>query len=861
MFVHDATGSVYVMFEDKFDGAFPPGTLVDVHGTTNPGTAAPLIVDTQIEIIGRAPLPDNPPLEDLYHLETGSEDGKWVEVEGTIHSVVEHDHYVTLELAMMGGTVGVLMQREAIGDYSSLIDAKVSIRGNAAPLFNRNDQIVGARLMAPGLSAVRVLEPAPGDPFKQPVILIDNLLRWNQISTARHRVHVRGRVTLQWPGSSLCIRDATRAICAQSAQETHLALGDVADIVGFSEAENGTTVLMDTVFRSSGSSGPVAAKTVTAEQALLGKDDSELVQIDGQVISSDLASSGYTILLNSGNIFFTAMLPKSLAAANAGALNVGSKLRVTGICSVQLDIQSNAVGRGIAVAKSFQILMRSPSDVTVLQSPPWWTPGHALLVLAVALAVTLAVLVWVVALRRRVEHQTTVIRESEERYRHLAQHDALTGLPTRVLLHDRLQSALVSAARHQTGLALLMLDLDNFKHINDSLGHHAGDQTLCTMADRICRNVRKTDTVARMGGDEFVVLLPEVHDLKEAERIAGKIVAALSVPMKIGNRTVPVTVSVGVCSAFGSGLDADELLASVDAAMYQAKAQGRNRFHVFTAEMAREKVEKFRMQAGLGHAIERNELELHYQPMVSLETGAFTGVEALLRWRSKEMGMIMPGDFIPLAEESGLIVPIGEWVLREACREIGLLERQLNCSLMLAVNLSPRQFQQDDMPKMIQRALADFGRSPNAVEFEITERMLMSDSRQTMNALIQLRDLGVNLAIDDFGIGFSSLSYITRFSVDRIKIDRSFVENCTSDENSVAVVRAIVAMAHGLGIQVVAEGIETPEQLDLLRRERCDTAQGYYFSRPVPSAKLPALLRPTEKIAILDLDEAVPVQS
>jgi diguanylate cyclase (GGDEF)-like protein len=390
---------------------------------------------------------------------------------------------------------------------------------------------------------------------------------------------------MQWPGVSLCIRDATRGICARTVQSTRLALGDVADVAGFAGAENSTSVLADAVFRKAESAAPVPAEPISAAQAMLGKHNSELIQIDGELIGRDLASSDTTLMLTSGNFIFTAVLPQSLAGPEADAWKNGSRLRLTGICSVEFDPQLSVLKDGIAVPKSFRVLMRSTADVVVLRKPSWWTPGRGLLLLALAITGTLVVLAWVVALRKRVEQQTNLLRESEERFRHMAQHDALTGLATRLVLQDRLNVALESARRRETGLGLLMLDIDNFKEINDRLGHQAGDEVLRVTAKRIVEAVRKSDTVARMGGDEFVVLLPDLGDPQGVESLAAKMVAALSVPVALAGREARISVSIGVCTAAGDRLDADALLTCVDAAMYQAKARGRNCFQVFTPGM------------------------------------------------------------------------------------------------------------------------------------------------------------------------------------------------------------------------------------------------------------------------------------
>ncbi|HEY0758340.1 MAG TPA: EAL domain-containing protein [Acidisarcina sp.] len=847
MFVHDSTGDIFVSAAQGSMGEVAPGTLVDVTGISDHGDFAPILAQAHVTSLGPSEIPATAPAVSLTRILSGAEDGQWIEVEGVIHSITQTEFNVSFQLAMTDGTITAQCPRQPGIDYSKMVDARVKIHGNATPIFNRHLQMVGARLVFPQLSTLQLVPPPPADPFALPIRPIERLLRFDPAASLPHRVHLRGRVTLQWPGSKLCIRDQTDGLCAETSQATRVNLGDLVDVAGFVITGDSVPAMTDATFVKVQGAPPLSAQPGTAEEALRGDHSSELIQIEGVLLGRDLASPDITLMLSSGKYIFAAVLPRSYSGPEADSWKDGSTLRVTGVTSLQLDERNSSELTGAMVVKSFKLLLRSPSDVMVRQSPSWWTPRHGLLLVAVVLGLTLIVLGWVVVLRKRVDQQTKVIRGSEERFRYMAQHDSLTGLPTRLLLHDRLAAALERSKRYNTILGVLMLDLDNFKAVNDTLGHHAGDQALKVSAHRIADAVRKSDTVARMGGDEFIVLLPDLRDRSEAELVAAKVVASLSAPFSIGEREVPISVSIGVCTAAAGEFTAEALLKSVDTAMYHAKAQGRNCFQLFTPDMARAAVEKQCLTTGLRRALELNELELHYQPMVSFETGELTGFEALLRWRSKQMGMIMPADFIPLAEETGLIVPIGEWVLREGCRQIAMLEQQLGRTFMLGVNLSPRQFQQNDVSRMIERALVDFGRSPRLVEFEITESMLMSDSAANHDALMQLRDLGVQLAIDDFGIGFSSLSYITRFSIDRIKIDRSFIKNCANDGSSLAVVRAIVAMAHGLAIQVVAEGVETLEQFRFLQQEGCDTAQGYYLSRPVPACDLPELYHLLER--------------
>jgi diguanylate cyclase (GGDEF)-like protein/PAS domain S-box-containing protein len=451
-----------------------------------------------------------------------------------------------------------------------------------------------------------------------------------------------------------------------------------------------------------------------------------------------------------------------------------------------------------------------------------------------------------------VAYDITERKANEDRIAHLAHHDALTGLPNRVLFRDRLEVALGRAKRERKKVAILLLDLDNFKRVNDMMGHSVGDGLLMHVAEQLRNSIRGSDTVARLGGDEFVLILDGLHTVHEAERIAEKLLTKLRMPLAIGTETFAPTASIGISLYPEDGDLPDDLLKNADSAMYTAKAEGRNSFKAFNYAMAAASSRKRQLEIALNRAFIADEFELLYQPQIDLATGLVTGVEALLRWRSNELGLVMPIEFIPLIEENGMIVPIGDWILRTACRDGRKLQLDVGRDLSIAVNISPRQFQQRGLPQAIRHALNESDLESKYLELEITESVLVSDSAKAMNILEEVRALHTCLAIDDFGTGFSSMSYIMRFPVDRIKIDKSFIRDITIDPSSSAVTTAIIALAKGLNIDVIAEGVETAEQRDLLIGRGCHAAQGYFFAKPCRIEEIPAAIRDVERSVVVD---------
>ncbi|WP_263365044.1 sensor domain-containing protein [Edaphobacter bradus] len=434
---------------------------------------------------------------------------------------------------------------------------------------------------------------------------------------------------------------------------------------------------------------------------------------------------------------------------------------------------------------------------------------------------------------------------------HLATHDQLTGLLGRSLLRDKTVEAVERARRYGTKVAVFMIDLDQFKRINDSLGHSSGDYILVETANRLRRSVRSTDIVSRVGGDEFIVVMPDITSVADVEQCAANLVAKLAPEIEVESHLVNVTASVGVCIYPDFAPDAKHLLKRADSAMYAAKENGRNQHQIFSEDMLKVTADRLSMEHGLRHALANGELHLRYQPQVSLSTGMVTGMEALLRWDHPKLGSVPPSQFIPLAEETGLIVPIGEWAIITACREGKALQDELGSDMTVSINLSPRQFQQRNLVQVIEHALVASGLSARSLEVEITESMLMVNSGDNLDKLQKIRELGVRISIDDFGTGFSSFSYLLQYQVDRLKIDQSFVKQTGTDPNAAAVVRTIIAMSHGLAIRVVAEGVETDEQLRFLQRRKCDEAQGNFIAGPVPAKDFIAAVRECGSISLL----------
>jgi diguanylate cyclase (GGDEF)-like protein/PAS domain S-box-containing protein len=439
-------------------------------------------------------------------------------------------------------------------------------------------------------------------------------------------------------------------------------------------------------------------------------------------------------------------------------------------------------------------------------------------------------------------HDVTQTRAMSQRMSYLAHHDYLTDLPNRLVLDDRLAQAIASARRQQLQLAVLFVDVDRFKHVNDSLGHAIGDELLLSIAGRLAASVRGSDTVSRQGGDEFVILLSSIAHAEDAALSANKILAALGLPHRVKDHDLQVTVSMGISIYPDDGTDAETLVKNADIAMLNAKNNGRNNYQFFKPDMNEQALERQSLESGLRHAMQQHEFMLYYQPKMDLESEAITGAESLIRWRQPGRGIVLPEKFIPIAEQCGLIVPIGRWVLREACRQARSWIDAGFTPLPVAINISAVELRSKDFVRDVRGVLQETGLDPRYLEFEVTETALMQDPKSTVAVVKSLKDLGVRLTLDDFGTGYSSLSYLKRFPIDALKIDKSFVHGLCTDAGDANIVSAVINMGKSFRLRVIAEGVETREQFLTLQSQRCAEGQGFYFQAPIAGNEFAKLL-------------------
>ena len=1104
MFVEDATAGIFVNVPPGAPSA-EAGQLVEMDGVTEAPDFAPQIGQATWRVIGQASLPE-PRRVPFERLASTAEDSQFVEILGVVRTAEQQGDQIMLDIAVSGGRLRAIIPQLRQAALMTLPDSEVRIRGVCGALFNEKNQLIGVLIYVAGLDQVDIIRPGFADPFQAAIQPISSTQRFAPEAVSGHRIHVRGTVSFQQPGSFLYIVDGVTGLRVETTQSSIFKSGDVVDVVGFPNLVNFRPVLEDSTVRLHAHGQPPWPLPMTVKQLFTGDYDSALVAVEGRLLQKSLVPGNQMLLLEAGGLTINASMGAPRPDKALRSLEPGSLLRITGICETQKDRNGHN--------QSSRLLFDESADVAVVARPSWWTLRHVFGIVAALLLTMAGAGAWVVVLRRRVKLQTAVIVERyareatlEENYRKLfahhphpmwvydtetlrflavneaaesrygysseeflgmtivqirppeeisrlmqdlsenssglvdsgtwthrkkdgslieaevvahelafagrnarlvvavdvterektkridrdrqdivesiaqhqgldqvtgkliamvekqapefvisaallnggkwqwlaahlpeniiqatngipgadaggpewpsesdpfwsavreaslregyatcwrtpicagsgqvlglliacarhsrtahaadqqviamaaqlasvaveqgqlhqrllfqAHHDILTGLPNRILLDDRLMQCLARGRRNGTSVAVLQIDLDGFKLINDCLGHANGDAVLQAVAQRLRACVRESDTLARVGGDEFTLIVPDLTHTEAAHRIAEELLANLRQPFDVQGTEVFVSASVGIAFYPHHATDTCSLLKKADAAMYRAKTTGKNQWQAFTSEAA-DTGNRLELENGLRHALERNELELFYQPIFDVSNGSLATMEALLRWRHPRLGMVSPGQFIPIAEESGLIVPIGRWVMEQACRHALGWQPSGKGTCKVSVNVSAVQFARGDIVQVVSSILAETGLEPFRLELELTESLVMQNLELSARQLTELRALGVSVAVDDFGTGYSALSYLQQLPVDYIKIDQSFVRQM-SEKNPSRLVQAIVRMAHGLGLKVTAEGVETKTQMDGLTRFGCDQVQGYFLGRPMPLTEALAL--------------------
>ncbi|MGC2638134.1 MAG: EAL domain-containing protein [Acidobacteriaceae bacterium] len=898
MFVQDATGGLYLKYSGG--GIFPAGEKVRVAGLTNAGNFAPVVVAPQIQDEGRGRLP-SPRSVDAIEAQSGTLDSQWVRVEGIIHPIRRGASSARLRFGLYTD-FGQVQTFTAPGipmkDLEPLVDARVSVNGVFGTLFNSRRQLVGYQLSVASLGNIQVMEPAVRDPFAAPATPIGALLRFSQPARFGHRVKIEGSVTMV-TRSAVWLQDQSGGVEVRG-NTGSLRVGDRVEAVGYASiAGRYSPVFTDAAFRSLGRNEPASPEPAAVEQILEGGYDSRLVTVEGKLVAVLDGPSGESLLMQSGIHTFTAVLSAEDATAQYWRPEEGSVLRLTGISSAEVDPDELYLLLDQQPV-SFKVLLRSPADVVVVKAPPYWNLRNALFVIVAFAVMIMAALIWGNVQRRRILEQRRALRraaettqaisdlsgamreisahqefegkvsvrgtaeiaqlvvgfngmlaelkkahrasrDAEERLTQQALTDELTGLPNRRHLSDHLAQSVAAARRHASLMALLYIDLDGFKLVNDSLGHSAGDELLNLVAERLRARTRKDDFLARIGGDEFTIILSRIGVKDDAQTAAESVLTTLQQPFQIAGQEITIGASVGICTFPDHANDETDLLQQADSAMYAAKRAGRNRAMFFTSDLGQAIRERLTLENELRRALaERRDLFVHYQPEFDLASGTITRFEALARWNHPTLGSIPPSTFIPIAEESGLIHALGAYVLERACADALSWQATAGQPVQVAINVSSMQFARDAFAGEVMETLRKTGLDPHLLQLELTESSTLLGVERVAKSMQALRDAGVTFALDDFGTGYSCLSYLPQLGFDALKIDRAFVKNLLDRTETRAMVRTLVSLAQELGMRIIFEGIETPEQLQLIEIMGGHEAQGFLLGRPTgdPTAHL-----------------------
>lgn len=892
LFLQDASGGIYVRYSAP--EPMTAETRATVIGITGPGGFGPVIVAPKVRVEGHAAFP-TPIAASVGRASSGLLDAQFVSVEGVVHPVMAGHaggHMIpAFELFTAFGRVHVYTSPYFPGlDFTRRFeDARVRIRGVLGTVFNARHQLVGYRLLVETPSQIEVIEPAVANPFEMPSTPIGNLLRFSPHVRYEHRVKVAGTVTLTGH-DFFYLQDMTSGVEIRARANT-LHVGQHVEAIGYPTLVGRySPVMTDAAFRLAAGGSSVAPKPSTVRSILEGHQDSMLVTLEARLLMALDEPGRKSLVLQSGVRTFTAQLTTADGGSEVGHLREGSTVRVTGVCVAQMDPSTlyNLLDHD---ATDFLILMRSPGDVDVVHPAPFWTTRTTMFLLGGAVLLIPTILIWVAVLRRRVQIQTAALQKAEEtaqaikdlllsmrsvskenrfdtkvpvrgsedvvqlvigfnrmvaeleqrehekraaelKLQRMAMLDELTGLPNRRMLFNRLAQCLAAAERQNESLALLYIDLDGFKVINDNMGHSIGDRLLAEVAQRLKSRSRHSDTLARIGGDEFTLILDQIKCAEDADAAARNILDALSSPFSIEDHVIRIGASIGISIYPDHGSDCSLLLQQADCAMYAAKHNGKNRIVQFGDELGKTARQRMTLESELRRAVAEGAIHVHYQPEFDIVTNTIVRFEALARWTHKTLGNISPVNFIPIAEENGLINPLGAQILERACKDAMEWNRIANAAVQVAVNVSSVQLSRDSFVEEVEAILRRTGLSPALLQIELTESATMNGIERTAALISRLKSIGVSVVLDDFGTGYSCLSYLPRLPFDALKIDRSFVNELMVRPASVALAQSVVAMAHNLSMRVVVEGIETEEELEQIVIIGADEAQGYLLGRP-----------------------------
>ena len=894
-FLQDISGGIYLKYSGN-PIALRVGERVTVTGITDAGNYAPVILASKFEDRGPSPLPVPSPVT-FEDAASGKLDSRYVVLEGIVHPLKfaeQPDHpLLTFELYTALGQIHVSTTPgfPDLRGTGHLEDARVRIKGVFGTIYNLRRQLVGYDLVISSPSQIEIIEPPVGDPFAAESTPIGNLLRFSPNSRFGHRVKVAGWVT--FVGRDLVyLQDQSGGVEIRG-DHPSLHLGDHVEAAGYPTlAGRYSPELSDASLRPVPGSRAVQSVAATADAILQGQYDSQLATIEGRLLTVLHARGTCNLVLQSGIHTFTAQLETADLGSEACDFAEGSTLRLSGVASVQVDpkrlyrlLQEDPT--------TFNVLLRESKDIAIVHNAPFWTPRTAILLLTFFSSLVVVVLAWVTALRRKVRTQKSALqraslttqaihdlseamqevshkerfdtevsvrgsediaqlvvcfnrmlaelrqrdrakREAEGRLQHQALIDELTGLPNRRLLADRLAQSLAAARRENSQIALLYIDLDGFKLVNDSFGHSAGDILLLEVGRRFKSRTRESDTIARIGGDEFTVILNHIQKREDAETVARGLLESLRDPFFIEGHETNIGASIGISVFPQPEIDNDNLLQQADSAMYVAKRSGKNRIVFFNEDLGASVRERFTLENELRHALAKGELSVHYQPEFNLATKKIVRFEALARWTHPTLGDIPPLQFIPIAEECGLIVPLGAYILERACAEAlqwqGRNEEE--GPIQVAVNVSSVQFSRSTFVEEVFEVLDRTGLRPDLLQLELTESATLISIQHAADTIKRLKSAGITVAMDDFGTGYSCLSYLPKLAFDAIKIDRSFVHELLTCPETRALVESILTLARNLDMRVIVEGIESEEQLALVGRLGGDEAQGYLLGRP-----------------------------